>query len=246
LGQGHSAEEAAARAVATAGGAVVFAGSTVMLALIAMGVAQIPIVSALGASAAVVVLIAVLAAVTLLPALLSILGMHIESLRVPFVQQKPHDHRPHGWARWARGVGRHPWPAIVVAVTILVVLAIPIVNLELGQQDNGQLAKSTTVRQAYDLVTKGFGPGVNGPFLVAVDFDGSQAHPDNKKLNQLKQQQQQQQQQAVEQATTQLEAEGVPPDEAQSEAEQQVASQPPTKKEKQASQEEAFLKTTAS
>jgi RND superfamily putative drug exporter len=246
LGQGHSVEEAAARAVATAGGAVVFAGSTVMLALIAMGVAQIPIVSALGASAAVVVLIAVLAAVTLLPALLSILGTHIESLRVPFVQQKPHDHRPHGWARWARGVGRHPWPAIVVAVTILVVLAIPIVNLELGQQDNGQLAKSTTVRQAYDLLTKGFGPGVNGPFLVAVDFDGSQAHPDNKKLNQLKQQQQQQQQQAVEQATTQLEAEGVPPDEAQSEAEQQVASQPPTKKEKQASQEEAFLKTTAS
>jgi RND superfamily putative drug exporter len=188
----------------------------------------------------------VLAAVTLLPALLSILGMRIESLRVPFVQQHPHDHRPHGWARWARGVGRHPWPAIVVAVTILVVLAIPIVNLELGQQDNGQLAKSTTVRQAYDLLTKGFGPGVNGPFLVAVDFDGSQAHPDHKKLNQLTQQQQQQQQQAVEQATTQLEAEGVPPDEAQSEAEQQVASQPPTKKEKQASQEEAFLKTTAS
>src|SRR5919108_2028797 len=137
--QGRPVEEAAARAVATAGGAVVFAGGTVVIALLAMGVAQIPIVSALGASAATVVLIAVCAAVTLLPALLSILGMHIESLRVPFVQQRPHDHRPHGWSRWARGVGRRPWPAIVVAVTILLVLAIPIVNLELGQQDNGQL-----------------------------------------------------------------------------------------------------------
>jgi RND superfamily putative drug exporter len=111
-----------------------------------------------------VVLIAVLAAVTLLPALLSILGRRIESLRVPFLTQHPHDHRPHGWARWARGVGRRPWLAMVVAVAILVVLAIPILNLQLGQQDNGQLPKSTTVRQAYDLLAKGFGPGVNGPF----------------------------------------------------------------------------------
>src|SRR5919108_955544 len=238
--------EAAARAVATAGGAVVFAGGTVVIALVAMGVAQIPLVTALGASAATVVAIAVLAAITLLPALLSILGRRIDSLRVPFIHPRPHDDRPHGWSRWARGVGRHPWPAIIAAVALLLVLAIPILNLRLGQQDNGQLSKSTTVRQAYDLLTRGFGPGVNGPFLIAVDFDGTPAHPDHKKLNQLKQQQQQQQQQAVEQATSQLEAEGVPPDEAQTEAEQQVASQPPSKKQKQASQEESFLKTTAS
>jgi putative drug exporter of the RND superfamily len=246
LAQGHPVEEAAARSVATAGGAVVFAGSTVVIALLAMGVAQIPIVSALGASAATVVVIAVLVAVTLLPALLSIVGQRIESLRVPFLKQHPHDHRPHGWTRWARGVGRHPLPAIVVAVTFLVVLAIPVLNLELGQQDNGQLAKSTTVREAYDLLSKGFGPGVNGPFLIAVDFDGSPAHPDKKQLNQVEQQQQQAQQAAVDQTAQQLEAQGVPPDEAQTEAEQQVASQPPTKKEKQASQQEAFLKTSAS
>ena len=131
-------------------------------------------------------------------------------------------------------------------MTFLVVLAIPVLNLELGQQDNGQLAKSTTVREAYDLLSKGFGPGVNGPFLIAVDFDGSPAHPDKKQLNQVEQQQQQAQQAAVDQAAQQLEAQGVPPDEAQTEAEQQVASQPPTKKEKQASQQEAFLKTSAS
>ena len=135
---------------------------------------------------------------------------------------------------------------MVLGVAILLVLAIPVLNLQFGQQDNGQLPKSTTTRQAYDLLTKGFGPGVNGPLLIAVDFDGSPAHPDNKQLKQVEQQQQQAQQQAVDQAAQQLEAEGVPPDEAQSEAEQQVKSQPPTKKEKQADQQEAFLKTSAS
>ena len=257
LEEGRSVEEAAARAVATAGGAVVFAGGTVVIALVAMGVAQIPLVTALGASAATVVGIAVLAAITLLPALLSILGRRIDSLRVPFIHPRPHDDRPHGWSRWARGVGRHPWPAIIAAVALLLVLAIPILNLRLGQQDNGQLSKSTTVRQAYDLLTRGFGPGVNGPFLIAVDFDGTPAHPDHKQLQQLeqkqrrqKQQAKQQQEQAITQTTQQLIAQGVPPDEAQAEAEQQVKAQAPAgpsrKKQRQLAQQKAFLKSSAS
>jgi RND superfamily putative drug exporter len=244
--QGHPVEEAAARAVATAGGAVVFAGGTVVIALCSLAVARIPIVSALGYSAAIVVLIAVITAITLLPALLAALGTRINSLRVPFLRTPPHDHRPHGWARWARGVGKRATGAMVLGVAILLVLAIPVLNLQFGQQDNGQLSKSTTTRQAYDLLTKGFGPGVNGPFLIAVDFKGSPAHPDNKQLNQVEEQQKQAQQTAVDQTAEQLEAQGVPPDEAQSEAEQQVKSQPPTKKEKEASQHEAFLKTSAS
>jgi putative drug exporter of the RND superfamily len=244
--QGHPVEEAAARSVATAGGAVVFAGGTVVIALCSLAVARIPIVSALGYSAAVVVLIAVITAITLLPVLLAILGTRINSLRVPFLRPPAHDHRPHGWARWARGVGKRAWPAMLLGVAILLVLAIPVLNLQFGQQDNGQLPKSTTSRQAYDLLSKGFGPGINGPLLIAVDFDGSPAHPDNKQLNQVTQQQKQGQQQAVDQAAQQLEAEGVPPAEAQSEAEQEVSSQPPTKQEKQADQQEAFLKTPAS
>jgi len=244
--EGHPVEEAAARAVATAGGAVVFAGGTVVIALCSLAVARIPIVSALGYSAAVVVLIAVITAITLLPALLAALGTRINSLRVPFLRTPPHDHRPHGWARWARGVGKRAPGAMVLGIAILLVLAIPALNLQFGQQDNGQLPKSTTTRQAYDLLTKGFGPGVNGPLLIAVDFKGSPAHPDNKQLNQVEEQQKQAQQTAVDQTAQQLEAQGVPADEAQSEAEQQVKSQPPTKKEKQASQQEAFLKTSAS
>jgi RND superfamily putative drug exporter len=244
--QGFPVEESVARAVATAGGAVVFAGGTVVIALVSLAVAQIPLVSALGYSAAVVVLIAILTAITLIPALLAIMGKRIDSLRVPFQKPPPHDHRPHGWARWARFIGRHPVPAMLVAVAILLVLAIPVLNLQLGQQNNGQMPKDTTVRQAYDLLNKGFGPGVNGPFLIAVDFGSDPAHNNQKKLNQLQSQQQKQEQQAVQQATAQLEAQGVPPAEAQSEAEQQVKSQPPTKKQKQAQQQEQFLKTKQS
>src|SRR5436190_59698 len=244
--QGFPVEEAAARAVATAGGAVVFAGGTVVIALVSLAVAQIPLVSALGYSAAVVVLIAILTAITLIPALLAIMGKRIDSLRVPFIKPPPHDHRPHGWARWARFIGRIPIPAMLVAIAVLVVLGIPVLNLELGQQNNGQMPQSTTVRQSYDLLREGFGPGVNGPLLIAVDSGSDHFHNDQKKLNQLQSQQQQQEQQAVQQATAQLEAQGVPPSEAQSEAEQQVKSQPPTKKEKQADQQEQFLKTTAS
>ncbi len=244
--QGHPVEEAAARAVATAGGAVVFAGGTVVIALCSLAVAQIPIVSALGYSAAMVVLIAVVTAVTLLPALLAILGRRIDSLRVPFLRPPAHDHRPHGWARWARGVGKRPLPAMLLGIAILLVLAIPVLDLQLGQQDNAQMPASTQTRRSYDLLRQGFGPGINGPFLVAVDFDGSSAHNDQKQLDQLQRQQEQQEQQAVDQTAAQLEAQGVPPDQAQSEARQEVSSAPPTKQEKQAQQQEAFLKTPAS
>ena len=209
--EGHPPEEAAARAVATAGGAVVFAGGTVVIALCSLAVARIPIVSALGYSAAIVVLIAVITAITLLPALLAILGPRINALRVPFLRPPAHDHRPHGWARWARGVGQRATGAMVLGVAILLVLAIPVLDLEFGQQDNGQLSKSTTTRQAYDLLTKGFGPGVNGPLLIAVDFDGSPAHPDNKQLKQVQHQQQQAQQQAVDRSGAAARSRGCAP-----------------------------------
>jgi RND superfamily putative drug exporter len=173
--QGHPPEEAAARAVATAGGAVVFAGGTVVIALASLAVARIPVVSTLGYTAALMVAVAVLAAVTLLPAVLGLLGRRIDSLRLPFLRTPPHDHRPHGWARWARAVGRRPWPVMILALAILLVLSIPSLNLVLGQQDDGQLPESTTSRQSYDLLAEGFGPGVNGPLLISVRLGGSPA-----------------------------------------------------------------------
>jgi len=170
LGEGMEVRESIARATATAGGAVVFAGFTVVIALCSLAFAGIPLVSTLGFTAAVAVVVAVSAATTLLPAMLGALGPHINSLRVQLGKTHPDDKEPHGWRRWAERVSDHPWTATVAALAILVVLALPIFQLELGQNDISALPKETTSRQAYDGLNKGFGPGVNGPLLIASEF----------------------------------------------------------------------------
>jgi len=206
LAQGLPVEEAVGRAVATAGSAVVFAGGTVVIALCSLFLAGIPLVSSIGFAAASVVVVAIAGAITLLPAILAILGPRIESLKVPFLRPPPHDHRPHGWARWAHGVARRAWPAMLAAIAVLLVLALPTLDLQLGAQDDGELPESTTARQAYDLLTEGFGAGYTGPLLIAVDFDGSPAHPDRTMKKQVEAEQQQAQETA---------AAGQPPSEAQ-------------------------------
>ena len=249
LADGLAVEEAIARSAATSGSAVAFAGSTVVIALLSLTFAQIPIVSALGYSAAIVVAIAVLAATTLLPAILALLGPRVESLRVPHVTPEHHDDQPHGWARWARGVATRPWPSLIAAVLILVLLALPVLDMRLGQEDVGQLPEDTSARQSYDAIKQGFGVGENGPFLIAVEF-AKPAHNDQRSLDQLKQQQsaqQAQQQQAVSEQAQELVAEGVPADQAQSEAESAVAAQGPSAAEQRKSeQQQKFLRSTAS
>jgi RND superfamily putative drug exporter len=170
LAEGMEVRESIARATATAGGAVVFAGFTVVIALCSLAFAGIPLVSTLGFTAAIAVVVAVCAAATLLPAMLGALGPHIDSLRVPGTSADPDDQEPHGWRRWARGVADRPWRSAIAALSVLVVLAIPIFQLELGQNDLSALPKSTTARQNYDTMTKGFGPGVNGPLLITSQF----------------------------------------------------------------------------
>jgi len=170
LGEGMELRESIARATATAGGAVVFAGFTVVIALCSLAFAGIPLVSTLGFTAAIAVVVAVCAAATLLPAMLGALGPHIDSLRVPGTNAGPDDHEPHGWRKWARGVAARPWRSALAALAVLIVLALPIFQLELGQNDLSAQPKSTTARQNYDTLTKGFGPGVNGPLLVTSKF----------------------------------------------------------------------------
>jgi putative drug exporter of the RND superfamily len=184
LKDGMELRESIARATATAGGAVFFAGSTVVIALVSLLFSGIPFVGTMGYSAAVAVVVAVLAAVTLLPALLGVLGPHINSLRVRLGRTHPDDHQPHGWRRWAQGVVTRPWRSLVAGVLILVVLAVPVLNLELGSSDNGELGKDTTARQAYDLISEGFGPGQNGPLLVSVELD-PKAKPNQTQLKQI-------------------------------------------------------------
>ncbi|HET9592825.1 MAG TPA: MMPL family transporter [Solirubrobacterales bacterium] len=170
LGEGMEVRESIARATATAGGAVVFAGFTVVIALCSLAFAGIPLVSTLGFTAAVAVVVAVSAAATLLPAMLGALGPHINSLRVTLGKTHPDDKEPHGWRRWAERVSDRPWTATIAALLVLIVLALPIFQLELGQNDISALPKETTSRQAYDSLNAGFGPGVNGPLLIASEF----------------------------------------------------------------------------
>jgi putative drug exporter of the RND superfamily len=255
LADGLEVDEAIARSVATSGSAVVFAGGTVVIALCSLVLANIPLVTALGLSAASVVLVAVLAATTFLPALLGVIGRRIDSGKVPFGGDKPDDDRPHGWARWAHGVADHAWPALGLAVAILVVLSLPIFDLKLGQEDVGVLPHDTTSRQSYDALRDGFGDGANGPLLIAVKLNPP-AKNDQKSLDQLNQQQQQQQQQEQQQVDAQanqiyeqLIAEGVPPDQAQQQAQQEAeaqAPQPSQAQQQKTEQQKKFLQSPAS
>jgi putative drug exporter of the RND superfamily len=170
LRDGMEMRESIARATATAGGAVVFAGFTVVIALCSLGFAGIPLVTTLGFTAAIAVVIAVCAASTLLPALLGALGPHIDSLRVQLGKTHPDDAEPHGWRRWARGVASRPWRSTVAALAVLLVLAIPLLDLELGQNDTSALPKDTTARQSFEGLERGFGSGFSGPLLIASKF----------------------------------------------------------------------------
>jgi RND superfamily putative drug exporter len=170
LAEGMELRESIARATATAGGAVVFAGFTVVIALCSLAFAGIPLVSTLGFTAAIAVVVAVCAAATLLPAMLGALGPNINSLRVKLGKTHPDDKKPHGWLRWAEGVADRPWRSAAAAMVVLVVLALPIFQLELGQNDISALPKDTTSRQAYEGLNKGFGPGFSGPLLIASEF----------------------------------------------------------------------------
>ncbi|GEK00417.1 MMPL family transporter [Streptomyces sp. ATE26] len=181
LTEGREREDAAGRAVGTAGSAVVFAGLTVVIALVGLSVVNIPMLTKMGVAAAGTVAIAVLIALTLIPALLGYAGRRIKPAgeksrllgggRTP---KKPG--RPNMGTRWASFVVRRPVAVLLLGVIGLGAAAIPAASLELGLPDDGSQPVSTTQRRAYDLLSEGFGPGFNGPLMVVVDAKGSD-HP---------------------------------------------------------------------
>jgi uncharacterized membrane protein YdfJ with MMPL/SSD domain len=177
--EGAPIPDAIATAVATSGTAIVFAGSTVVIALVTLLVAGIPLVTALGYASAFAVATAVLAAITLLPAVLAALGPHIDAVPLRRHKRPAPSAAPGIWGAWAGFVTTHPWRAVGLTVAILIPLIIPVTGLNLGQEDVGATPKSTTQRQAYDLMSDGFGPGYNGPLLVAVEL-GEPARPSKK------------------------------------------------------------------
>ncbi len=170
LARGMTIEESVGRAVATAGQAVIFAGGTVVIAILGLAVAGVPALTAAGIATSVIVLLMVIAAVTLLPAFLGLFGHWIN--RLGLRRNKAEDGRTigAGWERWGRHVSRHAW-AYAIGVTIFLLgLTAPVLALRLGFPDDGTLPDSRTERRAYDLVAEGFGPGINGPLVIAVDI----------------------------------------------------------------------------
>jgi RND superfamily putative drug exporter len=174
LAEGHSVEESAARANATAGGAVVFAGMTVVIALAGLTVIGIPFLSVMGLAAALTVFLAVVIAVTMLPALLGFAGHSIDRWRIGRSRTGSAAESANTLsARWARRVIARPGIALVGGLAIMFVLAVPALSMRLGMPDDGSQPAETTRRQAYDLLAAGFGPGFNGPLTVVVDTAAS-------------------------------------------------------------------------
>ena len=170
LAEGHDVEESAARANATAGGAVVFAGLTVVIALSGLFVIGIPFLTVMGLGAAVTVLLAVAIAITLLPALLGFAGHNIDRWRIGRARtgSAAESHNTIS-ARWSRSVVARPGVALAVGLVFMLLLAAPMLSMRLGMPDAGTSPTDTTRRQAYDLLAEGFGPGFNGPLTLVVD-----------------------------------------------------------------------------
>lgn len=183
LARGLDPHEAAGRAVATAGRPVVFAGGTVVVSILGMAVANVPFMTVGGLAVSIVVLTMVLASVTLLPAFLGAAGPRLgragrigRALRAGRLGRRRGAAAgavpAAGWGRWIGHVSRHPVPYAVGAAGLLLTATLPVLGLRVGLPDDGSLPQSRTERRAYDLVAEGFGPGTNGPLVIAADPTG--------------------------------------------------------------------------
>jgi putative drug exporter of the RND superfamily len=174
LHDGFDPETAVVHAIDTAGRAVLFAGGTVIISVLGLFAIGLELTRALAIASATGVLMTMLASVTLLPAILGFVGTNIDKFGLPH-RRRREEGRDGIWYRWSRVVQHRPLPALVVSLVVLVALALPVFAIRLGFADNGNREKGDTTRDAYDLLAEGFGPGFNGPFLLAAELPGGTA-----------------------------------------------------------------------
>lgn len=179
LATGLPKVDAVGRALATAGHAVLFAGATVVAAILGLLVTGIPFIGGMGVAAALTVAMTMIAALTLLPALLGLLGHRVNALRIGRRRAgAPVAGEPGGaselgrWGRWARRVAKHRYRYAAASVLVLLVLTIPLASLRLGTPDDGNSPEDWTQRKAYETVSAQFGPGWNAPLLVVAELPG--------------------------------------------------------------------------
>ncbi|HKZ15784.1 MAG TPA: MMPL family transporter [Solirubrobacterales bacterium] len=176
LKAGKDRHDAVVEAVTTAGRSVIIAGSTVVIAVLGLFLTGLPYMYGVAISASLAVLIVMIASITLLPAILSYLGPRVDKLRIPILGRRLD--RPEGdgespAARWSHLVQRHPWTAAFLSTAILLALAAPALGMRLGFPDAGNDKKGSMTREAYDLIAEGFGPGANGPLVIAAELPPS-------------------------------------------------------------------------
>ncbi len=170
LHHGKTPHDATVRAMGTSGRAVVFAGITVMISMLGMFLMGLSFVNGIAIAGAMPVLVIVLASITLIPAMLGFIGHKIDGRR--YRKHLADATKESGWHKWSRLVQRRAWAFAIGGFAILALLATPAFSMRLGFSDRGNDPKSLTTRKAYDLLAKGFGPGSNGPLIVAADTSG--------------------------------------------------------------------------
>jgi RND superfamily putative drug exporter len=175
LASGADPERSVVHAIDTAGRAVLFAGGTVVISVLGLLLMKTSVMRGVAIGISIGVLTTMIASVTLLPALLGFVGRNIDKFGLPHRKRPEGDVKESGWTRWSHVIQRRPWPAAIIGLVVLLVLAIPLLSMRLGFTDAGNRPESDTTRQAYDLVAEGFGAGFNGPLLLATETpDGEQ------------------------------------------------------------------------
>jgi putative drug exporter of the RND superfamily len=172
LADGRAPRAATIATVESAGRAVLVAGSTVVISMLGLFATDLNYMQGAALATILSVLVIMLAAITLLPALLGFAGRNVDRLRLPGARHRPAGGSPM-WARWARLVQRRPWPAAIAGAAITILLALPFLNVRFGFPDFGNEPEDRSSRQTYDLISDGFGPGANGPLLVVAELDGT-------------------------------------------------------------------------
>jgi RND superfamily putative drug exporter len=181
MNAGKDRHDAVVEAVTTAGRSVLIAGCTVVVAVLGLFLTGLPYMYGVAISASLAVLVMMLAAVTLLPALLSYLGPRVDRLRIPLLGRNLKKAEGDGEspaARWSHAVQRRPWTAAIAATAVLLALAAPALGMRLGFPDAGNDPPDTMTRQSYDLLSAGFGPGANGPLVIAAELPDPAAERD--------------------------------------------------------------------
>jgi RND superfamily putative drug exporter len=168
LAEGRDPRQATLTAISTAGRAVVFAGLTVVVAMLGILLVGQPALAGFAFTASLFVLVTMTASLTLLPAMLGFAGRNIERLHVPFVSKSQHAYDTTRWFRWSRFIQRRPWFAAVGGLTVLLALAAPLLGMRLGYPDAQNDPPTFTTHQAHDLLADGFGPGFSAPMVLAV------------------------------------------------------------------------------